>query len=436
MLPESFLTFLSVFEGNFTAPSYQRFSTMMTGWVLCVGKRTVTGVMRAAGVVGRREHSGYHRFFSRGAWDPDDVGLALLQLVLATVVPKTGRVVLAVDDTLARHTGKHIASAGMHRDPLLSCANRLFWHFGHNWVVLAVVVYFPRWNKSYSLPVLVRLYRTTKVNEALGQPHRKKTELASELIAVVSKHHPSRDFTVVGDNAFVNRSIFRPLPDNVDFVGRGRMDAALYELAPEYRGVGRPRVRGDRVASPRDRRSRWRTLEVDIYGRPATVKVRVFKAVWYRVSYKEELLFVVIRDWPGHVKDDVLVSTELDLTAGQAIELYCKRWTIEETFGSVKNRLGFEDPQNRCEHAVHRTAPMALWTYTLVIVWYASWAKGRRHLSMRLAPWYRTKKRPSFADMLATLRRQSWRLILSDQADKTGFDQKSIEPFLDAVGYG
>jgi len=436
MLPESFLAFLAVFEGSFTAPSYQRFLTMMTGWVLCVGKRTVTGVMRAAGVVGGREHSGYHRFFSRGAWDPDDVGLALLQLVLAAVVPQTGPVVLAVDDTLARHTGKHIASAGMHRDPLLSTSKRLFCHFGHNWVVLAVVVHFPRWNKSYSLPVLARLYRTTKVNKALKRPHRKKTELASEMIALVSKHHPNRDFTIVGDNAFVNSSIFRSLPDNVDFVGRGRMDAALYDPAPEYRGVGRPRVRGDKVASPQDRRSRWRALAVDIYGRPATVKVRVFKAVWYRVSYNKELLFVVIRDWPGHTKDDVLVSTELDLTAAQVIALYCKRWTIEETFGSVKSRLGFEDPQNRSEHAVHRTAPMALWTYTLVIVWYASWAKGRRRLSMRCAPWYRSKKTPSFADMLATVRRQSWRLILFDQADEKGFDQKSIEPFLDAVGYG
>jgi len=90
MLPESFLSYLAVFEGSFTAPSYQRFLTMMTGWVLCVGKRTVTGVMRAAGVVGRREHSGYHRFFSRGAWDPDSVGLALLELVLANGRPEDG----------------------------------------------------------------------------------------------------------------------------------------------------------------------------------------------------------------------------------------------------------------------------------------------------------------------------------------------------------
>lgn len=435
MLPESFLTCLAQFEGHFTKPSYRRFVTMMTGWVLCVGKRTVTGVMRAAGVVGKREHSGYHRFFSRGAWEPDEIGLTLMRLVLSALKP-TGRVLLSVDDTLARHTGKRIASAGMHRDPLLSCANRPFFHFGHNWIVLAVVVCFPRWNKTFSLPVLVRLYRTKKVNTALGRPHRKKTELASELIAAISEHFPERPFTVVGDNAYVNKSVFRPLPDNVDFVGRARMDAALFEPAPPYQGRGRPRVRGKKVASPKDRRSPWRSIEVDIYGRLATVQVRVFSAAWYRVSYDRSLLFVVIRGWPGHTKDDVLVSTDLRLTVDQLIAMYCKRWSLEETFGAAKSRLGFDNPQNRCERAVQRTAPMAMWSYSLVVLWYAQWARSRRSLPIRLAPWQRNKSAPSFADMLATLRRRSWQLVLSDQADKTRFDHKSIDHLLDAISYG
>ena len=65
MLPESFLLCLSAFEQRFTAPTYQRFGTIIAGWVLCVGKRTVTGVVRAAGVVGCEHHSGYHRSFSQ-----------------------------------------------------------------------------------------------------------------------------------------------------------------------------------------------------------------------------------------------------------------------------------------------------------------------------------------------------------------------------------
>ncbi len=120
MLPDSFGQFVLAFENCFTAPSFQRFITMMAGWVLCTGKRTVTGVMRAAGVVGEHEHSGYHCFFSRATWEPDAIGLVLMRLALKAI-PNGVRVNLTIDDTLGRHTGKHIASAGMHRDPLLSC---------------------------------------------------------------------------------------------------------------------------------------------------------------------------------------------------------------------------------------------------------------------------------------------------------------------------
>lgn len=435
MLPDSFASVLLAFENCFTAPSFQRFLTVMTGWVLCTGKHTVTGVMRAAGVVGEREHSGYHRFFNGAAWQPDAVGVALMRLVLKAI-PKGVRVNLTIDDTLGRHTGKHIASAGMHRDALLSSAGKPFWHFGHNWVVLAVVLEFPRWNKVFSLPVLLRLYRTKKVNKQLQRPHKKRTELAAELLALVFDEFPEREFLLIGDNAYINNSVVRGRPTNFHVMGRGRMDAALYATAPTtHKGRGRPRVKGERLASPKDHGGKWTNLELCIYGRPATVQVKAFKAVWYKVSYDKQMLFVVVRNWPGHRKEDVLACTDLSMTALDVIELYCQRWSLEETFGWVKSRLGFEDPQNRTEHAVERTAPMAMWTYALVILWYANWSKRRTHLPMRLAPWYRTKKAPSFADMLATLRRQSWTLWISDQAGVDRLDQKQLEPLLDAVGY-
>jgi hypothetical protein len=37
--------------------------------------------------------------------------------------------------------------------------------------------------------------------------------------------------------------------------------------------------------------------------------------------------------------------------------------------------------------------------------------------------------------MLATLRRESWALWISDQASHGRLDQKNLAPLLDAVGY-
>lgn len=436
MLPESFTTCLTQFSLCFTEPTFRRFLTIVTGWVLCTGKRTVTGVIRAAGVVGERHHSGYHRFFSLARWSTDQVGLTLLRLLLS-LLPKGAVVCLTVDDTLARHTGKHIASGAMHRDPLLSTAKMPFFHFGHNWVVLSLVFVFHDWDKVFSLPVLVRLYRTEKLNKKLGLEHRKKTDLADEMVQLVAQEHPTRPLLLIGDNAYCNRSIVRPLPQSVDFLGRGRMDAALYAVPPKQFGRGRPRVKGQRVRSPAERAEHcpWKKVKTEIYGKPCTVQVQVFDALWYIVGRGRLMRFFLIRGWSGHDKDDVLATTDLTMTAPQAITQYCYRWSEEETFGWVKSRLGFEDPQNRTEQAVQRTAPIALFVYSLVVYWYANRMKRGCSLPIRLAPWYTTKKAPSFSDMLATLRREAWTIWFSDRASNNRLDQKDLAPLLDAVGY-
>ena len=434
MLPENFLDCIGVFSPCFTAPSFDRFVTLFTGWVLCVGKHTVTGILRAAGIVGHEHHSGYHRLFSQAAWSKDEVGLTLLGLLLAAV-PVDEIVELIVDDTLARHTGKHIAAGCMHRDPLLSTGKKPFFHFGHNWVVLALAIRFRE--KVFALPVLVRLYRSEKLNKKLGRRHRKKTELANEIIQRVAVELPEHQFRLIGDNAWANSSILRPLPESFHFVGRARLDASLNALPGRHQRRGRPRVRGNKLASP-DKRGKgpWKKLKVDISGRPATLQVQMFDALWYKVARGRLLRFVLVRGWPGHTKDDLLVTTDLTSTAKEVITHYCTRWAIEETFGWVKSRLGFEDPQNRTESAVERTAPMALWTYSLVIHWYRDWSKSRKHLPFREAPRYTSKTLPSFADMLATLRRQSWTIWISDQVANDHLDQKHLAPMLDIVGYG
>ena len=114
--------------------------------------------------VAEEDASGFQRFFGRGAWSPDSVGRVVLQMVLKLLAPAQ-RVELTLDDTLARHTGKHIASAGMHRNPLLSTGAKPYYHFGHNWVVLAAAVALP-WGKTVSLPFLVRLDRSVKAAKA------------------------------------------------------------------------------------------------------------------------------------------------------------------------------------------------------------------------------------------------------------------------------
>lgn len=441
-IASSFIELLAVFSGCFTRPSFHSFVWLMSGWILRVGRNThtVTGVVEAAGAIGVKHHSSFHRFFRSACWQPDDLGCAMLRLVVR-LVGQHRPILMTLDDTLARHTGKHIASAGMHHDPLLSTQKKKFFHFGHVWVVLSVVVTVPLWNKRFALPVLMRLYRSQKTSSELGLVHRKKTELAAELVQLAKRTIGERQLHVVADAAYVNRALLTSLPQGVELTGRARMDAAIYQPPPPRRPGqrGRPRVRGARLPSPEQRaqhgQAKWQTIATLISGKPATLRVQTFDAMWYKAAPGRLLRFVLVRGWPGHQKDDVLISTDLTSTAEQIIATYTRRWPTEETFAWAKQKLGFEDPHNRTERAVQRTAPMALWAYSLVVYWYLTVGRHCRSAQLKPLPWYQ-KAVPSFADMLATLRRESWSQRILDPPTTACLEQNSLDALLLAIGYG
>jgi hypothetical protein len=434
-LAPSLLPLVAALAGCFTAPSFVTFQHVLAGWIMCLDRHTVTGVLRASGAVGKKHHTSFHRFFRQARWTLDSLGLCLLRLVIK-LVPANEPLVVPVDDTLGRHTGKHIRAASMHHDPLLSTRTKAVFHWGHVWVVLAVAVHVPMWNKTFALPILARLYRAEKLCKKERRPFRKKTELAAEMIGLLAAALPGRQIHIVGDAAYANSSVIKRLPSNTHFTGRAHPDAALYAL-PRQQRMGRPRVKGERVPSPAQRARAahgWSRVRVQVYGRTVRLRVKLFDALWYSVAGGRLLRFVIIRGWPGHKDDDVLCSTDLSLRAEQIIEAYCLRWSLEVTFHEIKGRLGFEEPQNRTERAVERTAPMSLVVYTLIVAWYLT--AGHRLPAARLLqlPWY-TKLVPAFSDMLATLRRETWRHRLLPPSSNPRAQQKSLTPLLQAVGY-
>ena len=433
----SFTHLLQAFSACFTAPSFASFEMLMSGWVLNVGRHTVTGTVRAAGALSAKHICSFHRFFSRGRWNPDEVGLTLARLVIELAFASDAPIRLIVDDTLGRHTGKHIAGASMHRDPLLSTAGRVLFHWGHVWVVLAIEV--ELFERRWALPVLCRLHRSKKRCTAEKQQHHKTTEQARELVKLLTDRYPNRSFLLLGDAAYTNSSLIKNRPANVTLIGRGRLDAVLYMPPPKRRTgqMGRPRVRGEQLPSPanqaQSKNAPWKQVRVEVYGKVATVKVLVIDALWYRAAGSEMVRLVVVRGFPGHEKDDVFVCTDTKMSARKIIELYSCRWSLEVTFGQIKGKLGLEDPQNRTEHAVERTAPMALFAYSLIVLWYARVGSRTRFAKQPIMPWYVSKPTVTFSDMLATIRRASWSQGLLDPHANAADLRKRIRPLVDYV---
>src|SRR6266511_2926957 len=123
LLVRSFAPFLLALQPCFTRPSFDSFWALTCAWILCSGRRSLTRIIQAAQLTEFKHFCSFHRFFSQARWNLDDLGRCVFQLLL----PFCAEVLIAaVDDTLARKSGRHIWGAGMHHDPLRSTQKRPF----------------------------------------------------------------------------------------------------------------------------------------------------------------------------------------------------------------------------------------------------------------------------------------------------------------------
>ena len=390
-----------------TAPTFSSLVTVLTGWVFA-RRRVVTRMIEAADAVGAKHHSAFHRIFSAARWSLDDLGLAVFDLITPWI--PDGPVSLALDDTLARKRGLKVFGVGMHHDPLLSTRKTAVMNWGHSWVVLGVIVSFPfRPGHYVSLPILFRLYVNKKTAAKKRLRYRTRPELAVEMLAKLCNARENRRFHVVADSAYGGQSVLAHLPENCDLTSRLDLNARLYDPPPVRKpGTnGRPRKRGQRLLTPRQMlEQRTRRLTLDIYGRRDRSRVADQVARVYALPCRP-LRVVAVEPLTGGRRIQAFYSTRHEADAEQVLTWYASRWSIEETFHDAKGHLGFEQPQGWTRHAVERTAPTAMWLYSLIVLWFA--AEGHRHYRAPNRPWYQSKSCASFADMLNTLRCESVR---------------------------
>ena len=440
ILPPTLAVLLLAFAPCFQARSVVVFQWLVVGWVQCQGRRTITEVTLAAGAVGQRHISGFHRFFSRASWRLDAVGRVVFTLALKGLPADQPLVVLG-DDTLARKGGKSIALASMHHDPLLSSARKPFASFGHVWVVLAVWLPLPFGSgRGFALPVLFRLYVSAKrggERERTGRrqgragprlraarkahaQHRQATklELLREMVGLLAQWAGERTVYLAVDSAYAGRTILEDRPANVHVLSRLRLDAALYAPPPPRRPgqQGRPRRRGDRLPALSQqiaRSRRWTDLPLVLYGRAVTPRTFTLEAVWYGALRSQLIRIVVVRDPSRRRRDEAFFCTDLERDAACILTTYSRRWTLEVTFYDAKQHLGFGQAQNQTPRAVARTAPFAGLVYSLVILWAAAHLEQGGTLSWIMRPWYRSKTAVAFPDLLLALRQDLWRTRFS-----------------------
>lgn len=426
-LPRSLADLLIAFGPCFTQPTFQTFQALVAGFLVQPGQHTVTGMLVGAGLAGRRHHDLAYRFFATARWSADQLGLVLLDLIAAMLVPAGTPLLLATDDTLWRRSGPRLHGAAWHHDGAGPGRHRPAW--GHRWVVVGTIVQLPFVTRAVCLPILARLWIP-------GDPDHTPLLLARELLDLISGHLGDRPVHLVGDAASIGKPL-RGLPAHVTVTARLRSDAALYQPAPPPTGRrGRPRRKGDRlpelIVIAAMTCYQWTPVRVRCYGKTLDREVLAIGCLWYGALGGQPVQVVLSR--PVGAPDGyelALVTTDLAATPAQVIERYSHRWSEETCFLDARHLVGVGQARTRTRRSVERVVPFGLVCLSLAILWYARHGQPVHDLAAHRAraPWYRTKQAVSVADMLAALRRA----LLHAQYQHGHRDPHILDLFPDAL---
>jgi hypothetical protein len=413
-LPDFAVPVLSTFQPAFSPPTYHRFLVLWLGAILTTGRRTITNILRTVRPHAQGDVSSYHRVLSQRRWSTWELAHRLLAFLLTYVVP-TGPVLLAGDDTVAERPGPKVFGKGRHRDGVRSTHGYTAYGWGHKWVVLSVLVKLPFAIRPWALPVLVALYRDPDWDQAHGARHKTPAHLARLLLARVVRWFPERHFIFVGDTGYGTSETARfchRYGRHLTLVSKFYRDAALYEPPPPRtpRTMGRPRVKGPKLASPQEVVANTATrtsLTVAWYGGTTRdIEIVTGTGHWYRIGEAlVEVRWVYVHDCTGTHRDEYFLTTDLTMKPQHIVECYTQRWSIETTFQECREYLKLESTKGYGQHTVLRFTPCLFGLYTLVVLLYLQLPRPSDTLK---AIFWRGKSTVTFSDMITCVRRALW----------------------------
>lgn len=451
-LPKPLAALVTRFAPWFTRPGFERFVELILGAILTCGRHTVSRML--CPLAGLRGHfSNYHRFFSRTRFDLDSLALVLCDLVIACV-PRSGPVVLAIDDTLVRRWGPRVWSRGCYRDAVRSSHKHTIKSFGHRWMIFCVVLKMPLCKTLWALPIRAVLYNSEKVDARIERLHQPKAQLIWQILQQLLDRFPERKFIVTGDGGIAIHELAlwcRARRGRITLIGRLRGDANLYGPATRKNQCGTIKRKGSKLPKPQD--------VIQDPGRRKTAcvggKDRTFvddSCLWYNQHTKDPQgkpdTVVSIR-WVGVVGEagrsrpaqhHYFYSTDPAMPPEQVIAYYTMRWPIEVCFADARQWIGLESTREWCESSVKRMVPLQLGLMSLIsLLWKAEVEattpqKRQEQFRPRGTPCY-NKAEPSFADALFYVRRLCWPSQLSHCLNMPGESSKPISALTRVINY-
>ena len=431
MLLVTLLAILEAWIPIFAQPrSGRRAISQALGSIIGFGRRTLSRSIWALGKQDR-DWSADYKLHARCTWNPD----ALFQPILQRALPLCSGpyVVIAMDDTRVRKTGRKILSAFYQRDPLSPKFRfNLMWGLRFLQMTLLVPLYRSQPDVSpRSLPIRFQevpaLKRPgKKASQADWQAYREAVKLHNlsqhavrtlrgvrdSLDAVGASDRP---LLAVGDASFCNRTLFRCSLERVELLMRARKDIRLCFRAPAGQRAfyGREKFTPEQIRQ--DASHSWQMANVFHGGQWRQLRYKSIPNVyWQGGAGQRQLRVLVVAPVPydsgkgkrKYYRDPAfLLTTDCQTEPEPLLQAYFDRWQIEVNHREEKDTLGVGQAQLRNPSSVPRQPALVVAAYSaLLLAGILVYNSKRTSDFPPLPKWRRNANRPSCLDLVTVLR--------------------------------
>jgi hypothetical protein len=411
--------------------TFHRAVRQALGSLVCLGRRCLSRIIWANGGQ-HRSWSAEYFLHSRCDWQPQELFRPILERAL---VYCPGRLVgVAVDDTRLSKTGRSIQQAFYQRDPLSPPFHvNLTLGLRFMQASLLVPVHCLAQVSTRGLPI-----RFEEVSRVQKPSRKAKPEAWQEYKEAVKQHNLSQRFVammgqlrheldlaggekkilvVAGDGSFCNRTCFHARRDRTELICRARKDAVLCGRAP----AGGRRFYDTEKLTPehvrQDDTQPWKATKIFYGGKRRKVRYKEVAAVyWQGGAGRCPLRLLVIAPTPYRKRKSgklyyrraaFLLTTDLNSSAKQLLQIYFDRWQIEVNHRDEKDTLGVGQAQLWNVKAVPRQPVLAVAAYNaLLLASLIAFGAERGAAYEPLPKWRRKAYRPSCLDLVTLLRKE------------------------------
>lgn len=417
------------------------------------GRHTITGLLRNQNRT-QQDWSADYRFYAENRVD---VG-KIFGRVRAGVEQCGGAdspLVVAMDDSILRKTGRRIFGSGYRRDPLsppfhvnfvrglrvlqISAAVRQ----GSDGAARMIPIDF----QHAALPAKPHRKAPPQQHEAyaLERAKRNINLVGRERLACLRRQmdesgSATRRLLATVDGRFTNSTVLRQIPERTVLIGRVRKDSAFYQPPENQPERGRRRKYGLRCPTPeallKDQAVPWQPVKAHAAGQTYEFQIKTLGPVYSAMDRGQRALRVVVvepvpyrtskRSKLERREPAYLICTDPDLPIAQLLQTYLWRWDIEVNFRDEKTILGVGQAQVRSEASNQNAPALAVAAYAMLLLASVKTYGAQGKPDTFQSPlWYQRKpeKRATTNELINQLRYELWDHSL--KINFTGFSQNA-----------